>query len=728
MTDDTVPGESGGNLDDVTPNVQAAPHDNPSQPEEGAGEQDHQGLGTPGSDEKPNIDQSEVTKPASATDAYLATEKPPESSPHYWEFLKKRGYTLQNYIDVVAENATSKEIYDLWVTKLRKYAESYDKNHATERTPRLARSLIDYVGAVDDRLQKIESRIGITSKETKKPEHASGEDHSVQTRFYNASAQPQSRSASMDDDEPGWNMKGSFLSETDAKHCLRVLFNWVQDHTISTDSQSDDEHPDPERIEISEIRIHSDPISAFLVKQLDYEVQKDSVVRLKRPFRSLIRKVDSIKKQLSFLENEYRYVYSFFLILVWQTEKADSVDRDAGNAPESGSVKAMTDDLHSRSNPSTQPKAANKDPDGASRQPSFDREEALYDFRELVAFLDKYLGKEISLYKGYSTGKLQEIAFESLWMLFDAGELIYCPFQKRDGTLPKIYNDDNRNNMAIPLDVHTPQAYRVLATSGGISATKENRRAGRPFLEENDYDQITDSEDKSGSVAVSSKRERYTPFFIDCYFAHFDGSRFSPGQNWLEFKPFEGTVKVQSLLAYPMCYRPDDLSESLDLYERGRQFLELTVVDHRHYDGVTLGGDKEDINSPVIIDYKMGLENNKHWNPNFPWLFMASWKDEPRQILEIPTRSCSHVDCHKSACLEDAYPAHQREGCEKKMRSLTSQLDELEIPTSRSGAGLEKLKAEMAKMGLLDLLPGYGLAYVLRGRKWGKLSTDHCCV
>lgn len=306
MTDDTAHGESGGNLDGVTSTAQAAPHPEPSQPDQGVGDKDHQGLEVPGSVEKPKLDQPEATKPANATDAYLLTEKPPDSKPHFWEYLKKRGYKLQDYIDIVADNATSKEIYDLWITKLQKYAESYDKSHASERTPRLARSFINYVGAVDDRLQKIESKIGITSNETKKPEDAPGEKHSVQTRFYNASTQPQSRSVSIDDDEPGWNVKGSFLSEMDSKHCLRVLFNWVQDHPTSTDSHTDDEHPDPERIEISEIRIHSDAITAFLAKQLDYEVHKDSVVRLKRPFRSLIRKVDSIKKQLSFLENEYR--------------------------------------------------------------------------------------------------------------------------------------------------------------------------------------------------------------------------------------------------------------------------------------------------------------------------------------------------------------------------------------------------------------------------------------
>lgn len=345
------------------------------------------------------------------------------------------------------------------------------------------------------------------------------------------------------------------------------------------------------------------------------------------------------------------------------------------------------------------------------------------DFRELVAFLDQYLDKEITLFKGYSTGEIHEIAFESLWMLFDAGELIYCHTQKRDGTLPKIYNGENRTNSVSPLEVHTPQAYRILGTTGGITATKERKRPGLTNFEQKLHDRPLDVKDESGDVAVLSKRDRYTPLYIDCYFVYFDGTRFSPGQTYFEFKPFEGVVKVQSLLAYPMRYRATETGPVLDLHERGRRFLDLTVVDHRHYDGATLGTDKEDINSPVIIDYKMGLEYNDRWEYDFPWKFMASWKDEPRQMLEIPTRSCSHTDCHKSTCLEDAYPAHQKEGCEKKMRSLTSQFDEIEIPTSRSGPGLEKLEAQMAEMDLIDLLPGNSLAYVLRGRKWGQSAV-----
>lgn len=308
MTDDTTHSESGRNSDCVTPTAEAALHTETSQPDEGQDEKNHQGMEISASDETSMVDQPVLTKPTDTSDAYLVIEEAPRLANWLFEREKEDGYKKKAYMNDVADSFSSEEIYDLWATKLQKYAESHDKAHVNQRTPRLARSFIDYVGTVDSRLQKIESRMAITSTETNKPDDAQEGEHSVQTRFYNASAQAHYRSGGIEDDEPGWNVKGSFLSEVDTKHCLRVQFNWVQDHTTGTESHHEDEPPDPQSIEISEIRINSDPITAFLAKQLDYEVHKDNTVRLKRPFRSLIRKVDSIKKQLSILENQYRYL------------------------------------------------------------------------------------------------------------------------------------------------------------------------------------------------------------------------------------------------------------------------------------------------------------------------------------------------------------------------------------------------------------------------------------
>jgi hypothetical protein len=313
MTDDASSGEAGETSAGVTPTAPVTTPTNPLHPDEGADNNDEQARGVSRSDGVPETDQPEMTKATNPYDALIASEEAPDPTGPFRVWLKATDWDLKSYMDAWSNELNSKEIYEMWVRKLRKYAESYDKSAAGERTPRLARSFVDYVQTVDDRLERIESKIGINGKSTKEPDKVPGQEHSVQTKFYNASTQPQSKSMSMEDDETGWNEQGSFISEVDRKHCLRVLFNWVQEHTTETDSQRNDEHPDPERIEISDIRIHSDPITAFLAKQLDYEVQKDSVVHLKRPFRILIRKVDSIKKQLASLEREYRYSHNCFL-------------------------------------------------------------------------------------------------------------------------------------------------------------------------------------------------------------------------------------------------------------------------------------------------------------------------------------------------------------------------------------------------------------------------------
>lgn len=308
MADSASAGDASGTSDGATPTAPAMTPNEPSRSYEGDGDNDDQAGEALGSDTISGTDQPATAKTFSPYDALLASEKAPDPANQFRSFLSKEGLEVKDWLDsMITQFISSNEIYDMWVEKLRKYAETYDKSPPGERAPRLARSFVDYVRTVDERLQKIEVKLDIDSKLTKQPEDVAGKEHTVQTKFYNASAQPQPKGMGVDDDETGWSEQGTFLSEVDRKHCLRVLFNWVQEHTIEADPQRNDEHPDPELIEISDIRIHSDPIAAFLSKQLDYEIHKDSVVHLKRPFRILIRKADSIKKQLAFLEREYRY-------------------------------------------------------------------------------------------------------------------------------------------------------------------------------------------------------------------------------------------------------------------------------------------------------------------------------------------------------------------------------------------------------------------------------------
>lgn len=254
--------------------------------------------------------------------------------------------------------------------------------------------------------------------------------------------------------------------------------------------------------------------------------------------------------------------------------------------------------------------------------------------------MDKYLRKELDLYEYYTKAARERISFENLWMLFDPDELIYCHSQKPAMEIP---SSDNADDGLLPSHFNTPQAYRVLSSFGGMLATSAGSIRARAT-----FDSLLvhkDGRPRNAAGAALPIRERYTPFYLDCYFIHFDGANFKPWPSFFMIKPYEGEVMITSLEVYPMRYRPSQgpmSSEALDLVERGRKFLELTTVEHKTYKGATLGDDKEEVSEasrpalPSLILTTCGSlivqsslttswgsntikTGSRHWQENF-WL------------------------------------------------------------------------------------------------------------
>lgn len=101
---------------------------------------------------------------------------------------------------------------------------------------------------------------------------------------------------------------------------------------------------------------------------------------------------------------------------------------------------------------------------------------------------------------------------------------------------------------------------------------------------------------------------------------------------------------------------------------------------------------------------------------------LSEFKAEPRQIIEVPKRFCTHPACHSQECpVQDAYLLQQRTRGPKVIRSLNSFLDEDYLGQSRSKQAAEQFKKELRHQDMLALLPAAVPAYSLRNRKWGKL-------
>lgn len=62
--------------------------------------------------------------------------------------------------------------------------------------------------------------------------------------------------------------------------------------------------------------------------------------------------------------------------------------------------------------------------------PDIDSNAPVHDFQNLVEFVENYFSTSLTLFNEYASNNLTSITFDNLWMLFDMGDLIYCPLKK----------------------------------------------------------------------------------------------------------------------------------------------------------------------------------------------------------------------------------------------------------------------------------------------------------
>ena len=236
--------------------------------------------------------------------------------------------------------------------------------------------------------------------------------------------------------------------------------------------------------------------------------------------------------------------------------------------------------------------------------------------RFLVAFIDEHLSSHLSNFRTARAGTLRSIEFEDLWTLFTPGDVIYTPYRQAPEPNPtptaEARSLENPNEPAggqlqysIAIDTqrtpktkrarvntsasrYAPQAFRVVAVAGGIPNHGIVHPLDRPLGQSSFY---------------------FLPLIVHCYYIDFTGSRFECVADTFTFRPFDGSVEVTSLEAYPLAYAgPRDIEgdgikrvqptiTSALLEERGYRFLEVCKVSHKLYEGLTVGPKVEEVTS-----------------------------------------------------------------------------------------------------------------------------------
>ncbi|TQN68815.1 hypothetical protein CSHISOI_06653, partial [Colletotrichum shisoi] len=629
-------------------------------------------------------------------------------------------------------------------------------NWITSRNPgrNAVHGLVEYMRGVDDRLQVIEKKLQ-TNEETIQEPHDKvdppDETGSVgankartEVKFFEAVVEDFTLDGNLQDNATDY---GRFSYNKDQPQVLRVLYNKLSDHKTI-----DQTNPDPAQVEIIYLSILSDPIASFFRDVLGLDCGSGySCMRFSKPFRPLIRNLKPLRDHLAKLKEAYGYrVFNFgdsrdglpsklannaVFRNLEVDQKPGEVATGTNNAvPSAEGDVAVADDITAESISSGADFIEGNSSDSHEQhEKSFLRRSSLPDFKTIVGFVEQYLDKSVATYENLKSGRDDKVAFENVWMLFDAGTTIYCPY--RNGT--EIFHtyealSERRHLTESSLDIHmtytrarsSPQAYCVLATRGGVPLRQSLTPGGiEEDDEENDFLQSIDflprleqlelprqgespgnRKDAAqpalgrhglGGAPTRRTKNAMSGLVIACFSIEYDGYRYGPQRELFEIKPYDGLKDVRSMEIFPVQYLGD--AETGRLLQRGRKFVDLANNAHMSYEGTTAGNARETINSDVIVDFKIAFERNTDL-PDVSEIKPIISKEIKDHWPSTPSRGQLEVhDCHAS-------------------------------PSAQTRGAREEFKLHLEENNLIGLFPGVVPGYALRNRKWVQLDLDRLQV
>ncbi|KAK4209029.1 hypothetical protein QBC37DRAFT_431008 [Rhypophila decipiens] len=644
-----------------------------------------------------------------------------------------------DWVVQLASDFSSNVLLGAYENRLRKRAEKKKRSKSSYGI-KVVEGLVDYMRALEDRMTQMESNLGMEEDgeldgnnkallSAAKP--ISDPDIVIETRFFNSAA-VLTEDGSYLAHTGAETQEGTFICGTDDQQLIRVLYSKKTHDGRPPNKYADAQDPNPDDIDIVTFGLTSEAITAFFGKHLDSPTTDSrDLIRFGKPFRHVLRNMNSIRGQLKQLEERFGGV---------TTEIEEHRDpSSASSLPEQ--VRSLPDD-GSAALPFPPPDQSDTHIQEDEREP-FERPIALAHFRAFVGFVDKYLGRQIQQYELLREGKASAVAFENLWMLFDSNDMIYCPV--RDGS--ESYCHDISMEDYKPVKRYTPQAYRVVATTGGLPFPKTMA----PMFSRNGQIMsnlkmvlatsgmnVDDVQGYKEGVAASNQpihamfnkphrvRESYSEFQVYCFYLDFDGVKYGMVPDVFVFKPYEREMEIRNLQAYPINYALDH-----NLEERGKSFLHATKISHLQYEGLTVGSNREEINSPVVIDltqafqggpgkYDVDLKVPTFASVSNLWIFDRGL--ESRELFG--PSSCPHRWCYSNDCSKDQYHNYQKSLRNKVDTELRLILEEYEGEKQRDSKDVNRFHETLVNRDLVKLLPGVVPGFALRVRRWVPLRLD----
>lgn len=183
-----------------------------------------------------------------------------------------------------------------------------------KKGPRLIAGFADYVHSLEARIHSLETQLDkdkpkddddkSDSSDDDGPTATSASGLGIKFFLYDNEVDPTGRFRMDRDFEPN-----TYRSSVDPWNFIRVLYRWKNEKpTETTQTNGDDEMPNPADIEVVGIRVDSISIAAFFRKTTHFYGTRFNLTELFKPFRSIIRNLAEFQANLVGLENRWGLV------------------------------------------------------------------------------------------------------------------------------------------------------------------------------------------------------------------------------------------------------------------------------------------------------------------------------------------------------------------------------------------------------------------------------------
>ncbi|EWG54806.1 hypothetical protein FVEG_12918 [Fusarium verticillioides 7600] len=303
----------------------------------------------------------------------------------------------------------------------------------------------------------------------------------------------------------------------------------------------------------------------------------------------------------------------------------------------------------------------------------------------LKEFIDSELTPQLKVFAKAKTSDLEKIAFEDLWFLFSAGDVVF-------------FKDRGYDRLG-----------RVYAVTGGQQ--RKRRHLTR-------FDPFEDAKGKSTEgYAYNSTRGSWTSLTVNYYTMEYDGYYLGPNDACKHIRHYTGERNITDLPIFPLRFHKMKAEIEGRLIERGKRYC--SSYGHKSYSGTTCPSDNkespEEIFGDMFVDFKDYYRMPPGWTP-YDYRSRNIYPPSRPELGNIRPLESDPSETQEIFSSDTQYHLYDKEVDDKSFDDfMMSHLNELEVV---------KLETDQVPVESLLLLPHWVPAYFFRTRRYERVDVD----